>query len=130
MLEAADKGRWRLSCRQPRPLHRPEDVRDKGFLVASAVYDYWHQERALDSHQVRAIYREFPLEPKVALEPLLCMVGDHRHEKSAVLYLAPDPLVPDVSAPELALVKPDLDAGRAEGRSDSRSSDGVLRRVA
>jgi hypothetical protein len=79
---------------------------------------------------VRAIYREFPLEPKVALEPFLCMVGDHRYKKGAVLYLAPDPLVPDVSAPKLALIKPDLDAGSAEGRSDARSGDGVLRRVA
>lgn len=111
-------------------MHCPEGIRDEGFLVTSIVGDYRHEERAFDRHQMGAVDREFPLEPKVALEPLLCMAGDQRDEEGAIAYLAPDPLIPHVSAPKLALVKPNLGAAGAEGRSNARSSDGVLRCIA
>ena len=57
---------------------------------------------------------EVPLVPKIALEPLLGMLGDDRNEQRAVVDLAADFLVPRVPAPQLALIEKDLDASRTQ----------------
>ena len=57
---------------------------------------------------------EVPLVPRIALEPLLGVLGDNRNEERAVVDLVPDRLIPGVSAPQLALIEKDLDAGRTQ----------------
>ena len=52
--------------------------------------------------------------PKIALEPLLGVLGDNWNEERAVVDLVPDLLVPRVPAPQLALIEKDLDAGRTQ----------------
>ena len=63
---------------------------------------------------MRAIDGEFPFEPEITLEPLLGMLGNHRHEQGAGLYLLADLLVPGIPAAQLALIEEDLDAGSAQ----------------
>ena len=36
---------------------------------------------------------------KIALEPLLGMLGDNRNEEGAIVDLTPDPLIPGIPAP-------------------------------
>jgi hypothetical protein len=80
-------------------------------LIARTVNYDWHQERSFDRHQMGAIDCEFPFEPKIALEPLLRMLGNNRKEQGAVADLLPDLPVPSISAAQLALVEPDFDSG-------------------
>ena len=55
-----------------------------------------------------------PLVPKIALEPLLGVLGDNRNKECAVVDLVPDLLIPAVSAPQLPLVERDLDTRRTQ----------------
>ena len=114
----------------PSPKWFIERVRDNRFLIARAVNNDRQQERAFDRHQVRALDRESPFEPKIALEPLLRVLGDQRNEERAVVDLAPDLLIPDVTAAQLALVEPDLDTGRAQRLANPLGSLRILRGVA
>jgi hypothetical protein len=75
-----DKCRRRIASGQACPLHRPEGVRDKRLLLARAINDDRHQEWLLLSHVVCAFDGELPLVPKVALKPLLGVLGDYRNE--------------------------------------------------
>ena len=60
-----------IASGQACPLHRPERVRDKGFLIARPINDDGHQKRLLLGHMVCTFDGELPLVPKVALKPLL-----------------------------------------------------------
>ena len=93
------------------PLHQPERVRNNGFLIARVVNYDGHQEGSFDRHQMGAIDREFPFEPKIALEPRLRMCGNNRNEEGAVTDLLPDLAVPNISTAQLALIEPDFDSG-------------------
>ena len=95
-------------------MDRLECIRDKRFLIASAVNDDRYQERLLLGHVMGAFDREVPLVPKIPLEPLLGVLGDHRNEESAVVDLVPDLLIPCVTAPQLALIEKDLDPRRTQ----------------
>lgn len=57
---------------------------------------------------MRAVDREFPLEPEVALGSALCMRRDQRNKKRTISDLLTDPLIPDVPAAQFALIKPSL----------------------
>ena len=58
------------------------------------------------------------------------VAGDHRNEDSASLNLLADHLIPGITAPQLALVEPDLDAGRAQCLANPLRRLRVLRGVA
>jgi len=75
-----DKFRRCLASGLACPLHRPKRVWDKCFLLARAINDDRHQERFLLSHVVCAFDGELPLVPKVALKPLLGVLGNDRNE--------------------------------------------------
>src|SRR5207302_8189210 len=92
-----------------RPLHRSERIRDKGLLVACTVNDDRHEERLLLGHMVGTFDGELPFVAKIALEPLLGMLGDHRNKERAVVDLVPDLLIPRVPAAQLALTEKALD---------------------
>lgn len=79
---------------------------------------------------VRPIDRQFPLEPKVPLDPRMGVGGDHRDEQGAGLDLLTDRGVPGVTATQLALIKPDFDACRAQRRADPLRRSSVFRGVA
>ena len=55
---------------------------------------------------------------------------DNGHEESTVTDFAPDPLVPDVSTPKLALVEPYLDACGSKRIADPPGGLGILRGIA
>ena len=114
MLYPFNEGRRYLASRQARPLHRSERIRDKGLLVACTVNDDRHEERLLLGHMVGTFDGELPFVAKIALEPLLGMLGDHRNKERAVVDLVPDLLIPRVPAPQLALIEKDLDASRTQ----------------
>jgi len=57
---------------------------------------------------------EVPFVPKIALKSLLGVLRDDRNEEGAVVDLALDLVIPGVSAPQLALVEKDLNAGGAK----------------
>jgi hypothetical protein len=69
---------------------------------------------SVSTHQIRAIDSEFPPEAKIAVEPLLAMLGHDRHEQGAVVDLVADLPIPRVPAPQLALIEKHLDAGRTQ----------------
>src|SRR6516165_3928848 len=73
---------------------------------------------------------EVPLEPEVALMTRSGVRGDDRYEERALVDLLADLLIPRVTAPQFALVKPDLDAGGAQGITDLPRSLGILRGIA
>ena len=106
-----NEARRRVASGYACPLHRPERVRNNGFLIARTVNYDGHQEGSFNRHQMGAIDREFPFEPKIALESLLRMRGNNRNEEGAVAELLPDLPVPNISAAQLALVEPDFDSG-------------------
>jgi hypothetical protein len=77
-------------------------------------------------HVVRTFDGELPFVAKIALEPLLGVLGDHRNEEGAVVDLVPDLLIPRVPAPQLALIEKDLDAGRTQCRANPLGSLRIL----
>jgi hypothetical protein len=79
---------------------------------------------------VRSVYRELPLETEIALLALVRMPRDDRDEEDAGLDLLADRLVPDVAAPERALVEPDFNACGAECFANPLGRLGILRGIA
>jgi hypothetical protein len=63
---------------------------------------------------VSAIDRKFPLTPKVTFQACLRGSRDDWNEQGAIVDVLSDLTVPDITAPQLALVEPDLDTGGAE----------------
>jgi hypothetical protein len=98
-LDPIDKARWHFPCRQPGPLHCLERVGDHGALIVRIVNGDWQQERFLLGHIVHTLDGEPPFTPKIPLEALLRVVRDHRNEQSAIMYLTPDLLIPNLPAP-------------------------------
>jgi hypothetical protein len=80
-------------------------------LIARTVNNDRHKKRAFDCHEMGAIDGKLPFEPKIALKPLLRILGNNRNEQGAVADLLPDLPVPSISAAQLALVEPDFDSG-------------------
>ncbi len=81
-------------------------------------------------HLVTALIRKIPLQAEVALVPGGGVSGDHRNEKRALLDFAPDLLVPDVAAAQLALIEPDFEPGGTQRLGDSTCSLRILGCVA
>lgn len=73
-----------------------------------------HDERPVAGNHVGALIRKIPLKPEIALVPRCRVRGNDGNEERAVVDLAPDLLIPGVSTPQLALVEPNLDAGRTQ----------------
>ena len=71
-----------------------------------------------------------PFEPKVALRARLSMGRNDGDKERAVVDLLADLPVPSISAPQFALVEPDLDVGGPQRIANALSRRGVLRRVA
>ena len=111
-------------------MDRLECIRDKRFLIASAVNDDRYQEGLLLGHVMGAFDCEVPLVPKIALEPLLGVLGDKRNEERAVVDLVPDLLIPRVPAPQLALIEKDLNARRAQCLANPLGSLRILGGIA
>jgi hypothetical protein len=94
------------------------------------VHHDWHEEGLLLGHVVSTFDGELPLVAEIPLQPLLRMLRDNWNEKSAVVDLAANLLVPHVPAPELALIEEYLDAGGTQSRANSLRSLSILRGVA
>ena len=73
-----------------------------------------------------AVDGEFPFAAEITLAALLGALGNQRNEQRARLDLRADFGVPGVAAAQLILVKPDLDAERAQGLGDMARGLGVL----
>ena len=78
---------------------------------------------------MRAVDREFPLEPEVALGSALCMCRDQRNKEPTISDLFADLLIPEVPAAQLALVEPDLDATLTQPLSNAPRGLGILRGI-
>ena len=78
---------------------------------------------------LRAVDREFPLEPEVALGSSLCMRRDQRNKERTISDLFADLRVPDVPAAQLASVEPDLDAALTQPHSNAPCGLGILRGI-
>jgi hypothetical protein len=78
---------------------------------------------------MRAIDREFPLEPEVALGSSLCVRRDQRNKERTISDLFADLRIPDVPAAQLALVEPDLDATLTQPLSNAPRGLGIPRGV-
>ena len=74
---------------------------------------------------------QFPLEPEIALEPLLRVVGDERDEQDAVPNLMPNFRIPLIAVLESAVgIEPDLDPGGAQAVREPLCDFPILRGIA
>jgi hypothetical protein len=96
------------------PLLRHRGVAPPPCHLIRPTVDATAEEQRLAAFLMGAFDCEVPLVPKIALKPLLSVLGDHRNEEGAVVDLLPDLLIPRVPAPQLALIEKDLDAGRTQ----------------
>jgi hypothetical protein len=95
-------------------LQLAESVGDAFIRLRRVVDHHRKQESLIRRHQVRTINRELPFEAEVPLDTRVCIRGDDRDEESAIVNLPADLPVPGFSAPELALIEPNLDSGGAK----------------
>jgi hypothetical protein len=72
---------------------------------------HWHDERPVAGHHVGALICKIPLQSEIAFASRRRVCGNDRNEEFAVANLPPNLLVPDVPAPQLALVEPHFDIG-------------------
>jgi hypothetical protein len=79
---------------------------------------------------MRAIDGEFPLAPEVTFLASLGRGRDDGDKQRAVADLLADLVVPRISAAQLALVEPDLDAARPQRLANAPRRLGILRGVA
>src|ERR1700729_261840 len=110
--DPVDKGSRCLAIWQARPLHLAKAVRNVGPRVTRVVDDNWNQKRHALRHVVRPVHRQLPLSTEVPFPPSLGVSRNHRDEQLALADLLADGSVPDIPAPKLALIEPNLDAGR------------------
>ena len=79
---------------------------------------------------MRAIDGEFPLAPEVTFLASLGRGRNDGDKQRAVADLLADLVVPRISAAQLALVEPDLDAARPQRLANAPRRLGILRGVA
>ena len=108
------KGRRCLPSGKARPLHPLKRLRNIRAGIRRSIQTHRHDERPIARHQVGALVRKAPFEPKVAFLPRLRVGGDEGDEQRAVADFAPDFLIPGIPAPQLALVEPHFDAAGAQ----------------
>src|SRR5215469_1589777 len=89
-----------------------------------------HDERLVAGHPVATLIGKVPLEPEVPLATRRRVCRNDGNEECAVADFATDLLVPNVPAPELTLVKPDLDTRRPKCLAHSPCRSGILRGIA
>jgi hypothetical protein len=63
---------------------------------------------------VRPVHRQLPLSTEVPFPPGIGVSRDYRDEQLALADLLADGSVPDIPAPKLALIEPNLDAARTQ----------------
>ncbi len=80
--------------------------------------------------QMGSIDGELPLKPEIPLRTGAGVAGYDGDKQRAGLYLLPDGRIPAVTAAQLALVEPYLNAGRTQALADSLSGLGVFGRIA
>jgi hypothetical protein len=129
--EALGESGRRLPRRQARPLHLVEFLRNACVSFRCIIDDDRHDESPFLSHVVCPVGCELPITAEVPFEPRLCAGRNDRYEQRAVVDLLTNLPVPGVSAAQLALVEPDLDAGGSQCLANPLGrSPRVLRREA
>jgi hypothetical protein len=109
-----DKSQRCLASRQSSPLDVPEAIGH--LLVVGRLVNYHRQQECtVGRHQVQSVECQLPFETEISLFTIVGGRGDDRDEKCAIPDLAADRAVPEIPSPQLALVEPDLDAGRPQG---------------
>ena len=73
--------------------------------------------------------REIPFQPEIAFVPRGRVRGNDGNKECTVLNFAPDFLIPRIPTTQLALIEPDLDAGRAQRLANLQRRVGILRGV-
>src|ERR1700722_753021 len=122
-------GRCRSSWKT-RPLYRPKRLRHLGLPVGRVIDDNGDEKRLAVCHVVSAINRELPFTPEVTFQALLRSARDDGNEQSTIADVLLDLTVPDITASQLTLVEPDLDAGGSERVTDMPCGFRILRCIA
>ena len=106
--------------RYTHPLAYPQElVGDDGCRFLSLVYRNGYNKRQPRRHVVRALHREQPFSPEIALAPRLYVCGHDSDEEGAFADLFPNLGVPVIAASQLLLIKPNLDASPAKRVCDA-----------
>ena len=79
---------------------------------------------------MRALIRKIPLKAEIAFTPRGRVGRNDGNKQCTVVDLAPDLLIPRVSAAQLTLIEKDLDAGRTQRLANLLSGPRILRGVA
>jgi hypothetical protein len=87
-----------------------ESFRYRGPSLGGFIDDDGYEEREFIGDISLTFHSELPLAAEIPFKPGLGVGGDDGNEERAVSDLIADLAIPSVSAPEFALVKPDLDA--------------------
>jgi len=112
------EGRRSLTAGKMRPLDFQEGFGHIGTLFLGVIDNHRNHKQSAVRHVVRAIDRESPFPSEIALAPLLGVRRNDRDEQRAVVNALADLLIPDVTAPQLTLVKPNFDPCGPQGRAD------------
>ena len=101
----------------------------RGISLGRLIDDDWNEECLLVHDIAGPVHRYRPLAAEVPLIALFRIGRDNRNEKTAVIDLLADLLIPGVPAPQLALIEPHLDASGPQRIAKSPYGLGVLRRA-
>src|SRR5581483_8461401 len=122
--------RSRLTCRQARPLHPLEGFRDVRSSLRRRIYTHRHDERTVARHHMCPLIRQIPLQAEITLPPRSRARRNDGYEQVALVDLAPDFLIPGVSAAKLAAIEPNFDAGRVQSVENPPCNLHILRGIA
>ena len=91
-----------------------ESLRHRGAPLGGFIDDDGQEECQFIGDVPLAFYGELPLAAEIPFKSGLGMGGDDGNEKRAVTDLVTDLAIPSIATAQLALVEPDLNAGRTQ----------------
>src|ERR1700733_7599327 len=94
------------------------------------IQGHRHDKGAVARHHMAALIGKIPLKPEIALTSRCSGSGDNGNKERAVADLTPDLLIPNIPAPQLALIEKHPNAGRTQCLANALSWLCILRGVA
>ena len=107
-----------------------EGIRNVCTSIGRPVYTHRQNERLVTRNHLRASISERPLQPEIAFGARSRICRDYRDKQCAIADLVVNLLIPRISSPQLALVKPDLNTNGPKGVAYAPCRRRILRGIA
>ena len=112
------------------PLYLTEFFRHPGGHVRRVINRNRQKKGLLLGHVVRAINRQFPFPPEIALQSRVGVARNHRNKERTILDLAADFGVPRVATHQFAPIKPHLNPMIPQRFGNRLGRGGILAGIA